>query len=76
MEQKEQMEEKYIKRRFKILARFADAGFRGLTPFITVCTSLDDSIDTNKVSRFYRMPFQDDTFYNRLDEILQILKYE
>lgn len=51
-------------------------GFRGFTPFLNVCKGLFPNIDSNKLSAFWRGPIEDDSIYNKLEDILEFLKHE
>tara|TARA_R110001632_G_scaffold137804_2_gene253434 strand:+ start:20568 stop:20783 length:216 start_codon:yes stop_codon:yes gene_type:complete len=68
--------EQRIIRRSKILSNFFTYGFRGFTPFLNVCLSLDVELDSNRLSEFWRKPINDENLYNRLESIIEFLKHE
>ena len=63
-------------RRCKIIKSFSALGFKSFTAFLTVSVSLIPNISTINLAKFWRSDVEDDSLYNKLEDVLETLKKE
>lgn len=66
-------------KRQQILGGFKSKGFKNFTAVCNVCLSLDTSISSLKLSMWWRVGLpehQSVLFHNKLETILEMLRYE
>lgn len=56
--------------------RFKSLGFMGMTAFYNVCKSLDTTLNGFDIIRFWKFNQADENFLNKVEIVLNKLKYE